>query len=185
MSPRVAAAPGRLLWLSLLGTTALTGGPGWSSAQVRSQASESGLYVGQRAPDFTLKNLAGDRVRLADFRGHPVLLNFWASWCKPCITEMPHIVAAYDSLRNRGLIVLAINLSDQEQMKDVRSFVAALGLAFPVLLDVKGRVRTRYQLVAVPTSVFVDAEGLVRAFVSGPMSPATLEGRLTEILSDP
>ena len=95
------------------------------------------------APDFTLKTLSGDTVSLSNYKGHPVFLNFWASWCKPCRAEMPEIIAAYNGHHAVGLEVLAINLTDQERMKDVREFVDELHMPFPVLLDQKGKVRKR------------------------------------------
>ena len=85
------------------------------------------------APDFSLKTLAGDTVTLSHLRGHPVFLNFWATWCKPCRGEMTDIIAAYDAHHPAGLEVVAINLTDQERMRDVRTFVHELGLPFPVL----------------------------------------------------
>ena len=171
--------------LPLLGLMAIAGGTARVSAQGHPSGRTPGIAVGQEAPDFELKSLAGGRVRLKDLRGHPILVNFWASWCVPCAAEMPLIVAAADSLRNQGLLVVAVNLSDQERMKDVRAFVDSFDLAFPVLLDEWGRVRERYGLVAVPTSVFVDAAGLVRHVISGPMESDMLSGGLVRLLAPP
>lgn len=171
--------------LILLGLMALAGGTARVSAQGQSSGRTPGIAVGQEAPDFELKSLAGGRVRLKDLRGHPVLVNFWASWCVPCAAEMPLIIAADDSLRDQGLLVVAVNLTDQERMKDVRAFVDSFGLTFPVLLDERGRVRERYGLVAVPTSVFIDATGLVRHLISGPMESDMLSGGLVRLLAPP
>ena len=135
------------------------------------------------APDFILKTLTGDTLRLSDLRGHPVFLNFWASWCKTCRPEMGDIIAAYNAHRPAGLEVLAINLTDQERMRDVRAFVQDLELPFPVLLDQKGKVRRLYALRGVPTSVFVDARGIVRLVNIGPISPETIQRGLNQILS--
>lgn len=162
---------------------AVVGSP--SAGQGAPAVNPRGVGEGQSAPDFTLKTLTGDHVRLSDLRGRPVLVNFWASWCKPCATEMPYIVAAYDSLRDRGLTVLAVNLTDQERSKDVRRFVESFKLAFTVLLDERGRVRELYELAAVPTSVFVDSAGVVRRVISGPLTPEMLARGLTMILDAP
>lgn len=138
---------------------------------------------GYTAPAFTLKTLAGSPASLSDYKGHPVLINFWASWCDPCRTEMPIIVAAYLAHREAGLVVLAINLTDQETTtKDIRRFVTEFQMPFPVLLDERGKVRERYKLRGVPTSVFVGADGVVRAVNPGPISDAALQQHLAEIL---
>lgn len=140
---------------------------------------------GSTAPDFTLKTLAGDTLTLSRFMGHPVFLNFWASWCAPCRGEMRDIIAAYDAHKDQRLQVLAINLTDQERMKDVRQFVNDFQMPFPVLLDQKGKVRKRYALRGVPTSVFIDARGIVRLVNPGPITSEAIQHGLAVILSDP
>jgi len=137
------------------------------------------------APDFALKTFAGDTVSLSGFMGHPVFLNFWASWCTPCRGEMRDIIAAYEAHRDQHLQVLAINLTDQERMQDVRQFVNDFQMPFPVLLDEKGKVRKRYVLRGVPTSVFIDAQGVVRLVNPGPITSEAIQRGLAEILSDP
>ncbi len=134
------------------------------------------------APDFTLKTLAGDTVTLSHLRGRPVFLNFWATWCKPCRGEMSDIIAAYDAEHAARLEVLAINLTDQERIRDVRSFVRELQLPFPVLLDQKGKVRKSYGLRGVPTSVFIDTLGVVRLVNIGPITRENIQRGLAEIL---
>jgi peroxiredoxin len=141
--------------------------------------------VGQPAPDFDLETLEGGRARLATYRGHPVLVNFWASWCKPCRDEMPKIALAYRTLHNAGFEVLAINLTDQERKKDIRRFTDEFQLPFPVALDTRGKVRRRYGLISLPTTVFVDSGGIVRAVHPGPMTTGTLNRGLATILQAP
>ena len=137
---------------------------------------------GSAAIDFRLKALAGGTATLAVYRGRPVLLNFWATWCKPCRAEMTDIIAAYEAHRDQDLQVLAINLTDQERMKDVRTFVSELQMPFPVLLDEKGKVRRRYALRGVPTSVFIDSSGVVRVVNPGPITRELIERGLAAIL---
>lgn len=143
----------------------------------------SAQTLGSPAPDFTLKTLVGDTASLSSFRGRPVFLNFWATWCAPCRAEMEEIASAYRAHTNEGLQVLAIDLTDQERkMKEVRSFVDELQMPFPVLLDEKGKVRKRYALRGVPTSVFIDASGVVRMVNPGPITSETIQRGLAEIL---
>jgi len=143
---------------------------------------EVGTRPGLGAPQFTLKTLAGPGVSLSDYEGRPVLINFWASWCKPCRSEIPDLVAAYEAHKETGLQVLAINLTDQEGMKAVRKFVAEFQMPFPVLLDEQGRVRRLYALIGVPTSVFIGTDGVVRLVNPGPITKETLERGLAAIL---
>jgi thiol-disulfide isomerase/thioredoxin len=138
---------------------------------------------GTAAPDFTLKTLAGNTATLSSFQGRPVFLNFWATWCGPCRTEMEEIARAYRAHATEGLQVLAIDLTDQERkLNDVRKFVDELQMPFPVLLDEKGKVRKRYVLRGVPTSVFIDAGGVVRLVNPGPITSETIQRGLAEIL---
>jgi len=142
--------------------------------------------VGDSALAFTLKTLDGNSVSLSDFKGHPVVINFWASWCPPCRDEMPVLVEAYRAHKDSGLIILAVNGRDQEtSLRPVRRFVAEFQMPFPVLLDEHGDLRKRYKLRGLPTSVFIGADGLMRGLIIGPFTPATFETRLNEILSPP
>ncbi len=142
----------------------------------------SAQTLGSPAPDFTLKTLAGSTASLSDYTGRPVLINFWASWCKPCRGEMSDIIAAYDAHKDQHLQVLAINLTDQEHLSDARRFVDELHRPFPVLLDQNGKVRKSYALRGVPTSVFIDARGVVRLVNPGPITSEIIERGLAEIL---
>ncbi len=176
-------------WLTLTATAGLGFAPTLLSSQTQTQLDtiakpplEAGNRPGLAAPAFTLKTLAGTAASLADYTGRPVLINFWASWCKPCRGEMLDIVAAYQAHKGAGLEVLAINLTDQEGMKDIRKFVAEFQMPFPVLLDEKGRVRRLYALIGVPTSVFIGSDGVVRVVNPGPITKETLERGLAEIL---
>jgi len=145
----------------------------------------SAQRLGSPAPDFTLKTLAGGTASLSDYTRRPLLLNFWASWCTPCRGEMSDIIAAYNAHRDEGLQVLAINLTDQEHLSDVRKFANELQMPFPVPLDQKGKMRKTYALRGVPTSVFIDARGIVRLVNPGPITPLTIQRGLAEILPRP
>ncbi len=133
------------------------------------------------APDFTLPTLDGETITLSDLRGHPLLINFWATWCPPCRQEMPAMQRVYERYRARGFIVLAVNF--RERADQVRPFVEDLGLTFPVLLDETGRVAAQYQVIGLPSSYFVDAQGQVKTVRVGAMSEAFIEQQVQELLS--
>lgn len=113
------------------------------------------------APDFTLHNLDGEEVSLSDFRGHPVLLNFWASWCGPCRVEMPHLNQVAQEWDKRGLVVLTINAGDSSAK--AREFMEDNKLTFPALLDVDGSVFRSYGVYSIPVTFFIDEEGFAIA----------------------
>jgi len=138
--------------------------------------------VGAFAPDFTLPNLAGNNVTLSKLRGRAVLINFWATWCPPCRLEMPAIEQTYRKYREQGFVVLAVDL--QESAELVQEFVDELGLTFPVLLDESGAVSRRYRVRAIPTSFFVNRQGVIVAIWRGAMSPDIIERYTLRALSD-
>ncbi len=141
-----------------------------------------GIAIGSPAPDFTLKTLDGGQVRLSDYAGRPVFLNFWASWCGPCRLEMPEIVDAYNTHQGAGLVVLAIDNTQLDVVDDVQAFVDEFRLPFPVPLDEKGEAAKAYSILGLPTSVFVDRDGLVQGVNVGPMTAKVIETYLAGIL---
>ena len=145
-------------------------------------AQDSPPKLGTPAPALALAQLGGGTVDLTSLRGRPVVVNFWATWCGPCRDEMPELAARWRAHQSAGLEVLAVNSTDQERGKDVRRFVERLALPFPILLDERGRMRERCALTTLPTTVFVDSAGVVRAVHSGALSPEQLDRALTLIL---
>src|SRR5207237_3540111 len=121
--------------------------------------------VGSPAPEIVLKDLQGRDVKLSDLRGKVVLVNFWATWCKPCKEEMPAMQAAYDKLRDEGLVVLAVN--ELEDVQRVAEHVRSHGHTFPVVMDHDNRIANRYGVVGLPASFLIDRQGIVRERVSG------------------
>ena len=121
--------------------------------------------VGTPAEDFHLVDLDGKDQSLGQYRGKVVLVNFWATWCKPCTTEMPAMQASYDKLRDKGFVVLAINeLEDDAQ---VREHIKQYGHTFPVLMDRDNRVANQFGVFGLPVSVFIDEKGVVQEYIKG------------------
>ena len=120
-----------------------------------------GLDTGDLAPDFEASTIEGERVRLSDFRGKAVYLNFWASWCTPCRAEMPDILALLDTYESQGLVVLAMNAG--ESFRPATGFVEELQMESltAIAMDPSRNVVDRYKVFSMPTSIFIDAEGVV------------------------
>ncbi len=121
--------------------------------------------AGMPAAEFTLTDLEGRPQSLSQYRGKIVLLNFWATWCKPCTTEMPAMQATYDRLRDKGFVVLAVN--ELEDDAKVREHIQAYRHTFPVLMDRENRVANLYGVYGLPVSVFIDETGTVRSYIKG------------------
>jgi len=109
------------------------------------------------APDFSLKLLGGDEVKLSDYRGKVVFMNFWATWCGPCRFEMPSMQRLYDSVASDQFEIIAVNLREDEDMVD--DFMEELGLTFPVMLDTTGYVGSVYGVRGIPTTFLLDKQG--------------------------
>jgi peroxiredoxin len=121
--------------------------------------------VGMQVEDFRLTDLEGKQQSLSQFRGKIVLLNFWATWCKPCTTEMPAMQTMYDKLRDKGFVVLAVN--ELEDDARVREHIKQYGHTFPVLMDRDNKVANQFGVFGLPVSVFIDQEGRVHEYLKG------------------
>lgn len=131
--------------------------------------------VGSSAPDFNLPSLNGDSLSLEQLHGKPVLLNFWATWCEPCVAEMP-LLNAKAQVHIDELVIVGVNEGDL--LADVDSFVKREGLSYSILLDYDEHVGDLYKLNGYPTTVFIDAEGIVRAIYLGEIPPEQLKKNL-------
>lgn len=137
------------------------------------------------APDFALQDMNGQTVRLSDLRGQPVLLNLWASWCPPCKEEMPAMQNAFEIYAPQGFTILAVNTTFQDQRSSALRFAEESGLTFPILFDVDGTVSRQYHTRLMPTSFFIDQEGIIRRVVlGGPMSEALLRTEIEAMLKE-
>ncbi|HEY0603731.1 MAG TPA: TlpA disulfide reductase family protein, partial [Herpetosiphonaceae bacterium] len=135
------------------------------------------------APDFALPLIDGSTVKLSDLKGKVVLINVWATWCPPCRAEMPAIQAAYETYRDQGFIVLAVNL--REHPRTVAAFMEQFGLTFQTPLDLEGRVSDMYRASVLPSSFFVDRQGVIRAVYRGPMPRSVIAGTAEQLLGYP
>lgn len=136
--------------------------------------------LGREAPDFTLTRLDGSRTALSAYRGRPVILYFWATWCSYCIEGMPELHALKRQYEEQGLEILAIDI--MESADKVGRSVAAHGITLPVLLDDAGRVTEQYLVKATPTYIFIDRDGVYRDILVGAAREGALEGRLHPLL---
>ncbi|MBT2661231.1 redoxin domain-containing protein [Bacillus sp. ISL-45] len=124
---------------------------------IEASKAATGIDAGMVAPNFKLKNLAGEEVSLKDYRGKKVMLNFWATWCPPCKEEMPAMERFYKE-KSKDVEILAVNLDPQN---NVQSFVKDNDLTFPILLDHDGSTQQTYSIISIPTTFIIDEQGLI------------------------
>jgi len=137
--------------------------------------------VGEAAPSFTLQNLDGQSISLNDLKGKPVLVNFWATWCGPCVSEMPYIQEIYGEWSGKGLVVLAINIGDSSS--EAEQFLQNHNLSLPVLLDTNKAVARRYNIRGIPTTFFIDKDGIIQEKIIGAFpNKEAIENRLSKIM---
>lgn len=135
------------------------------------------IRVGEPAPDFTAQTPGGEPIALSDFRGSVVALNFWATWCAPCQVEMPSLQRASET--SGGPVVLAVNVGEGQER--VQAFLNEHGLTFPVALDPDETIAALYGVRVFPTTVWIDAEGIVRAEHLGPLSEDQIEDYVRQL----
>jgi cytochrome c biogenesis protein CcmG/thiol:disulfide interchange protein DsbE len=149
-----------------------------------------GLQVGQLVPDFVgtdngqtvrLTDLTGRPIALSDFAGHPLWINFWATWCPPCQQETPDLNAAFQAHTQDGLVLLAIDI--QEPADVVADYVKTYGLTYEVGLDVTAAIMRTFNVFGLPTHYFVDRDGVIRSVHYGPLTRAQIEVQLGPILA--
>ena len=134
--------------------------------------------IGHPAPEVALANTGGQSFSLADLRGTPVVLNFWATWCPPCRAELPELQAASERLAGQ---VAIIGVNQAEAPADVLAFASQLELTFEIPLDVQMEASRRYQVRSLPTTFFIDRSGVIRQMQVGPLTEATLSQQLRSI----
>lgn len=134
--------------------------------------------IDKPAPDFELENMAGGKVKLSNLKGKLVVINFWATWCGPCVREMP-MLQEYQDLYPDELIILGIDM--QESRETVQDFLDKFNLTYTILLDFTGKVGQMYQVFALPNTLFVDKDGILRYHHIGYMSEAQFDGYLKSL----
>ncbi len=161
-----------LVVVSLVGITA-TGCPRLIPAE--------GVEEGLSTPDFSLPSVNGELVTLSELRGHPVIINFWATWCGWCVIEMPHLQAVYEEHAGEGLVLLAVNIGESQDK--VASFKQSNNLTFTILLDSQEAVTLKYDVTGYPATFFIDKDGIIRAKKLGAfLSKEEIERWLDEIM---
>jgi peroxiredoxin len=155
--------------------------PGVASKTTSASHAPVGIQVGDAAPNFTLTTLGGKQVSLSDYRGRPVMLNFWYAACPGCLAETPGMQRFYAAQQAAGtdLVILGVNAVDD--LPTAQHFVQQFGVTYTNVLDNNQRVATLYNLTATPTSYFIDRHGIIHSVVLGPVDDAALQQKVAEI----
>lgn len=137
------------------------------------------VEVGEKAPDFVLTDLKGEKHRLSDYEGQGVFLNFWGTYCPPCEKEMPYIENQYKQFKDNGVQTLAVNVSDSEL--SVKKFADRLNLSFPIVLDKDEQVMTEYGVYALPVTFLLDKEGKVIKYYQGQLTEEMIKDFMEQV----
>jgi thiol-disulfide isomerase/thioredoxin len=145
------------------------------------------LAAGSTAPDFALPSLDGSTIKLSDYRGRPVWINVWASWCPPCRAELPDIavvsreyVTASETAANTGLAIILISIGEEAEV--VRKYVATTKINLPVIVDQEYRITENYRVSGMPTHFFIGPDGHLKDFAIGGLKPRAMRTRLDRLL---
>lgn len=153
--------------------------PGFAGFAVNSVGQAGRLQPGP-APDFDLQLFSGGSFRLSEQRGNPVVVNFWASWCPPCRQEAPALERAWRRYRDRGVVVIGVDIWDAEQ--DARGFLRELGITYPNGPDPGGKIVVDYGLTGIPETFFVRPDGTMARRWIGPLTDEQLSALIDELL---
>ncbi|HBR27832.1 MAG TPA: hypothetical protein DD734_06080 [Firmicutes bacterium] len=158
----------------------------WVGLGLGEEQEEEAVSVGAVAPNFILEDLSGERVELKEvYRKHQLtLVNFWATWCPPCKREIPDLVAFYRKYQGEGVEILAVNAWEDSSLEQLQTFVASAEMEFPVLLDGEGETVKKYNIRAIPTTLFIDQSGRIKEIFMGALTSNQLETRLQKYLAE-
>ncbi|MFJ7933414.1 thiol-disulfide oxidoreductase ResA [Sporosarcina sp. NPDC096371] len=137
------------------------------------------LAVGDKAPDFELVDLDGNKQRLSDYKGQGVFLNFWGTWCGPCKKEMPHMESQSVAFKGKGVNILAVNIA--ESSLKVEAFRDQYGLTFPIAIDKDKSVKEAYNIVPLPTTFLINKEGKIEKIITSEMTEAEIISHMESI----
>jgi cytochrome c biogenesis protein CcmG, thiol:disulfide interchange protein DsbE len=154
----------------------------WVAVLLVGSRTPTGAVVGAAAPDFALVDLDGNPLRLDDLRGRPVVVNFWASWCAPCVREFPLMRAAAERHRDVGLAIVGVIYQDRSEA--AREFMDRMSATWPSAVDPGGEVAARYGISGPPETFFIDRGGTVAARQIGELSADSLDDMLAVIIGE-
>lgn len=138
------------------------------------------VEIGTMAPDFKLGGLDDQVHELADYIGKPLVINFWGTFCPPCVNEMPALQRQYDKWKDAGVVVLGMNLS--ESKVTIKSFIDRFEIKFPIIIDNNHEIRKKYDVISYPTTFYVDETGVIQDIFVGEMSERDIENRIKKLL---
>jgi cytochrome c biogenesis protein CcmG, thiol:disulfide interchange protein DsbE len=152
---------------------------------VIAQGAEAAALTSKPAPEFTLEAIDGTQVSLSQYRGQVVLVNFWATWCPPCVREMPSLVRIYEQYKGQGFVILGINTTYQDDRVKAAQFAQDNGMRFPVLLNIDPEVTAGYGSRLMPTSYLIDRNGKIVYTRVGQVDEQNLSERVAALLAEP
>lgn len=149
-----------------------------------SEGITNGIFTGDRMYDFTLKDIKGNKVSLSDFSGKVVFVNFWASWCPPCKSEMPHMQRVYKELQGDDFDMLTVNLTKAERngKEGAHKFIEEKGYTFPVVFDEEGEVSDKFSITGIPTTYIINKEGIIISVIKAPLDEESIKREIEKAM---